>query len=219
MIHQARAETTRQTILAAAVEVLDDVGYSNVSLTEVIDRAGVTKGAFYYHFPTKTALAWAVIADSDTLIKEAIETVWDPSSTAPALEGLVRAAFVVADRARLDKRVSAGIQLTDTLSNPANRRRCERHRVFLADVVAKAISQGDIRTGVNVEDLGHALWVSLMGSHLLSAAAGEDRVVTLARVLRIMLAGVCADRTAPFFEQFVDRLAHIYVLPAAERLV
>ena len=215
MIHQARAESTRRTILGAAVEVLDEVGYSNASLTEVIDRAGVTKGAFYYHFPTKAAMAAAIVADCDLLIEDAARAVRDSSSTATALESLIRTAFVIADRAGVDKSIRVGIQLTDALGDVAGHVRSERQRTVLVGVVEKAISEGDVRTDVNAEDLGHALWVALVGNHLLSEAAGQNLIASQARVLRILLAGVCTDRSAPFFDRFVDRLAGHYEVAAA----
>lgn len=220
MIHQARAESTRRAILHAAVEVFEEVGYSNAPLTEVIDRAEVTKGAFYYHFPTKIAVASALIADADDVVEGAIRSVWDSSSSATVLESLIRAAFVVADRARFDRRVRVGIRLTEALGNErADPNRHERQRGLLVDAVGRAIAQGDIRPEVNAHDLGHTLWVSLLGNHLLSETAGEDLTAALARVLRIILVGVCTDRSALFFEQFVDRLALRYALPTARQLL
>jgi hypothetical protein len=59
MTGQARAVATHQRILDAAVELFDEAGYGHTSLHDIIDRAGVTKGAFYYHFATKEALAGA----------------------------------------------------------------------------------------------------------------------------------------------------------------
>ena len=220
MIHQARAESTRRAIVRAAVEVFEEVGYGNASLTEVIDRAGVTKGAFYYHFPTKVSVAFALIADSDAVVEDAVRAAWDSSSSATVLESLIRAAFVVADRARFDRRVRIGIRLTEALGNErVDRDRRERQRGLLVDAVGRAIAQGDIRSEVNAHDLGHTLWVSLLGNHLLSESAGEDLTAALARVLRIILAGVCTDRSALFFEHFVDRLARRYALPRVGQLV
>lgn len=217
MISQARAEITRQAIVDAGVEVIDEVGYSNASLTEVIDRAGVTKGAFYYHFPTKTHMGLAILAESDSAVKDAVRVVWDSSSTATVLEKLVRTAFVIAVHARKDVKIRVGVQLTDALSKSVGSGHYEHQRVFLVHVVEKSISEGDIRAGVNAEDLGHALWVSLMGNQLLSGVLGGDSIESLARVLRIVLANACTDRSGPYFEHLVDRLACFYAAPSVER--
>ena len=219
MIHQTRAQLTRQAILASAVEVIDEVGYSNSSLTEVIDRAGVTKGAFYYHFPTKVALALAISAEADSVIENAVRAAWDFTSAATALENLVRAVFVVADRTRFDTGVRIGFQLTDALGNAVDRGRCDRQRKFVVIAIERALVEGDIRPDVSAEVLGHALWVSLLGNLLLSKAAVEDVIGSQAGILRIILAGTCTDGAAPFFDCLVERLAIQYDLSAVKELV
>lgn len=215
MISQARAEVTRQAIIDAGVEVVDEAGYSAASLTEVIGRAGVTKGAFYYHFPTKTDMGLAILAESDRAIKDAVRAVWDSSSAVTDLENLVRSAFVIADLARADRKIRVGVQLTDSLGKTTGSDRYGHQRAFLVHVVRKSISDGDIRAEVNAEDLGHALWVSLLGNQLLSEISGEDSVESLARILRSVLAHSCTDRSGPYFEQLVDRLAGFYAMSSA----
>ncbi len=54
-VHTRAAETKRE-ILAAAVELFSARGYDGVSIDEVTHKAGVTKGAFYHHFPNKQSL-------------------------------------------------------------------------------------------------------------------------------------------------------------------
>ena len=56
MTHQARAEETRSNILAAAEICFSRSGYEAASVAVICQQAGVTKGAFYYHFATKQAL-------------------------------------------------------------------------------------------------------------------------------------------------------------------
>ena len=61
MVRQARSEATRQRIVNAAVELFSDVGYQATGLGDIIERAQLTKGALYYHFDSKEALATAII--------------------------------------------------------------------------------------------------------------------------------------------------------------
>lgn len=51
-----RAAETKLGILAAAVSLFSERGYDGVSIDEVTHKAGVTKGAFYHHFPNKQSL-------------------------------------------------------------------------------------------------------------------------------------------------------------------
>jgi AcrR family transcriptional regulator len=60
---QARARETRRRVLVAAATQFDALGYQGASMNTVAAHAGVTKGALYFHFPTKRALAEAVIAE------------------------------------------------------------------------------------------------------------------------------------------------------------
>src|SRR6266540_4787542 len=56
-----RGSATRQHILAVATEEFLSHGYAGSSLSDLIRAAGITKGAFYHHFPSKEALAVEVV--------------------------------------------------------------------------------------------------------------------------------------------------------------
>lgn len=60
---QGRAWATQRALLAAAATRFAEVGYHGTSLSEVIDACKVTKGALYFHFHSKQALADAVVAE------------------------------------------------------------------------------------------------------------------------------------------------------------
>ncbi|MFE3557109.1 ScbR family autoregulator-binding transcription factor [Streptomyces sp. NPDC059193] len=62
MARQERAIRTRQKILVAAAELFDEVGYESATISEVLKKSGVTKGALYFHFTSKDELAQAVLA-------------------------------------------------------------------------------------------------------------------------------------------------------------
>lgn len=59
---QARAVATRERILEAAAADFACVGYHGSSLSRILERStGVTKGALYFHFASKEAMALAVV--------------------------------------------------------------------------------------------------------------------------------------------------------------
>jgi AcrR family transcriptional regulator len=60
---QPRARATRLAILTAAAEHFARNGYYATSLDSVLADSGGTKGALYFHFASKEALARAVIAE------------------------------------------------------------------------------------------------------------------------------------------------------------
>ncbi len=82
MVKQARAVRTRRAVLEAAAHVIGSRGYQAATMAEIIQRAGVTKGAVYFHFTSKGALARAVITEqadpflpqvSDSRLQDAID--------------------------------------------------------------------------------------------------------------------------------------------------
>jgi AcrR family transcriptional regulator len=56
-----RGSETRRRILEVAAEAFADRGYAGTSLSDVLKASGVTKGGFYFHFPSKEALALATL--------------------------------------------------------------------------------------------------------------------------------------------------------------
>jgi len=55
--------STKDTLLAAAAELIREVGFDAMTTAAVAKRAGVAEGTIYRHFPSKDALAQAVFAD------------------------------------------------------------------------------------------------------------------------------------------------------------
>lgn len=87
---------TRNAILDAAHELAMEKGMAAASLDQVIERAGVTKGAFFYHFKSKDELALALVtrfAEHDqAMLEDSIQRVEalsrDPSQQVLLLCGL-----------------------------------------------------------------------------------------------------------------------------------
>ncbi|MDX2538429.1 ScbR family autoregulator-binding transcription factor [Streptomyces scabiei] len=63
MAQQARAVETRRLILQGAALVFDEMGYDAASIKEILSRVSVTKGALYFHFPSKEDLARGVLEE------------------------------------------------------------------------------------------------------------------------------------------------------------
>lgn len=56
-----RTAETRERLLEATVECVAEKGYAAASTTEIVRRAGVSRGAQVHHFPTKADLVLAAV--------------------------------------------------------------------------------------------------------------------------------------------------------------
>jgi AcrR family transcriptional regulator len=83
---QARSENTRLHLVRSAAELFDSNGFAGATLEDVSRAAGVTKGAFYFHFSSKDELAGAIQAEACTLLRGAVYRL---SPLRPAVQSLV----------------------------------------------------------------------------------------------------------------------------------
>ncbi|MFJ6165170.1 TetR/AcrR family transcriptional regulator [Micromonospora orduensis] len=67
----------RRTLLAAAVEAIDEAGPTALSLRDLARRAGVSHAAPAHHFGDKAGLLTALAAEGFDLLAEALETADD----------------------------------------------------------------------------------------------------------------------------------------------
>ena len=66
-------EKTRERILDAAQALILDTGFGSTTVDSVVSRAGITKGAFFHHFGSKSDLALALVARYALLDKQHLE--------------------------------------------------------------------------------------------------------------------------------------------------
>ena len=216
MGRQVRAEATRRRVIDAAVELFGKLGYGDTGLAEILQRADVTKGAFYYHFDTKEAVASAIIEESFQTVRDAADSVIESSS--PALENVIRATFVVASVMESDSSVQVGKQLAQSLSQVSDRgpQAFEEWTTRFLGQVQAAITPDDCGN-LDPEDVGETIWVTVLGSHLLSDALGDDVFARLAKSWRVLLAGIVSPGSLPYFRDYVARTYQTYAhapLPA-----
>jgi AcrR family transcriptional regulator len=82
-LRERQAEATRQQLVDVARQLFTERGYAGTSIEDIIERAGVARGALYHHFPGKDALFAAVYqvvqAEVATAVVTAALTADDPA--------------------------------------------------------------------------------------------------------------------------------------------
>jgi AcrR family transcriptional regulator len=206
MAPQARSEATRQKILDAAMDLFSEVGYAAAGLGEIIERAGMTKGALYHHFDSKEALATAIIEQGDNLTREVFGHVCQYSS--PALENLIHGVFVITDLLVSDKAARTAEQLTRGLAefNNAASHVWPNRLDAMTTQARRAITEGDLRDGLDPQVVGESILNAMLGAQLLSSAAQDaDHITRLTRSLELLLPAIVAEQSLDYFRQFLAR--------------
>jgi AcrR family transcriptional regulator len=94
--NHARTEATRAALIEAARALFVERTYAETGTPQIVERAGVTRGALYHHFADKQALFSAVVeAESEAVAREIADAT---PEDLPALDALMRGgdAFVAA---------------------------------------------------------------------------------------------------------------------------
>jgi AcrR family transcriptional regulator len=206
MVPQARSEITRQKILNAAIDLFSEVGYAAAGLGEIIDRAGMTKGALYHHFDSKEALATAVIEQGANLTRDAFHRVCQSSS--PALENIIHGVFVVTNLFITDKTARTAEQLTRGLAefNSAASQVWNSRLDAMTIQASRASTEGDLREDLDPSAVSESILNAMLGAQLLATTeGGSDHIKKLTRSLELLLPAIVADTSLGYFREFLAR--------------
>jgi AcrR family transcriptional regulator len=105
-----RRAMTRRAVLDAAAECFDQAGYLATRLDDVTTRAKLTKGAVYFHFGSKEALAEAVIQEQASYWPAVLDELAGRPGT--PLDHLIDLTYEVARSLRDNVSLRAGVRLS-----------------------------------------------------------------------------------------------------------
>ncbi|NLU81811.1 ScbR family autoregulator-binding transcription factor [Rhodococcus sp. HNM0569] len=170
MARQARAVATRAHIVLAAAAVFERSGYEGSSLNDIVERAGITKGALYFHFASKDELAHVVAVHHKAVTSDVLETV--VATEAPALDKMVMVCHELGRRLAADIVVRAGLRLRLERTRTTRRPefgwidRCEQ-------LLRQAVDEGDVDPATDLAVLAHFLVSAYAGIQLVSNVLDE----------------------------------------------
>ncbi|MCZ7440050.1 ScbR family autoregulator-binding transcription factor [Micromonospora sp. WMMC241] len=173
MAKQARAEQTRTAILSAAADVFDRFGYDTASLGDIISTAGVTKGALYFHFGSKSELAQAVVELQHVTWMRIAESAAAPEN--PALTSMIRLSHALAAQMISDPVIRGGIRLTLERGS-FEHGGTTPYLDWIAmtrDLLDRGVEESDIRAETDVAAVAHYIVGSFTGLQLLAHVLDE----------------------------------------------
>ncbi len=198
MARQVRSEATRRKILDAAVEVFAEVGFAAADRGTIIERTGMTKGAFYHHFDSMEALAAAIIEEGATLVVADLGAMSD--SFSPALENILHGTFITADLFSTNKVVRTAEQLTLAFGT-FNDSAFAAYNAWIEGMTGearRAIAEGDIRSELDPQMVSESIIGATFGARILGQTTtdGNDLVRRLTQMWELLFPAIVTDDVA-----------------------
>lgn len=110
-------DRTRKRLLQCAFDEIHRSGFRAASLDAILETSGVTKGALYHHFGSKTQLGYAVV---DEMLRPWVEDAWRPVLDADDVVDAALALCRQLRRQRTDSVLQHGCPLNNLVNEMAS---------------------------------------------------------------------------------------------------
>ncbi|MCX4987057.1 ScbR family autoregulator-binding transcription factor [Streptomyces sp. NBC_00572] len=205
MAQQERAIRTRRIILEAAAEMFDERGYESTTIAEILERADVTKGALYFHFPSKSDLARGVLAAAVTTDGVRPQEL--------KLQEMVDTLLLLAYRLPREPMLSAALRMAvDLQSRRQFGTAWPDWTELLAGFLKDAKGRGEVLPYVDEADIARMIVSTWTGVRVVSEGlpGTYDLAAEIALLLQLLLHAITTPAVLPRLEISAARAAHLY---------
>jgi AcrR family transcriptional regulator len=169
---EERSRATRAALIGAAYRLFAERGYAAVSADEIVQAAGVTRGALYHHFEDKRDLFRAVFEELERSFTEelasAVEASGDPAS------GLTVGLARFLDMCERPEVLRLGLTDAPAVLGWAEWRSIEaRHGLGLLSAMLEHAAGAGLLKPAPVDVLAHLLLSAVIEAALLIAHASD----------------------------------------------
>ncbi len=155
---QQQALETRNTIYNAAITLLNEEGFENITISDISERAGVSVGAFYHHFETKYDILGEIFRKGDQYF---LENVAD-KLTAPTAKDRIVEYFEHYARYNILTTVNMTRQLFNAKVKFFVVKDRPMHSI-LERVIREGVESGEILCGKDPEEIVRMLFIFARG--------------------------------------------------------
>ncbi|MER7741815.1 ScbR family autoregulator-binding transcription factor [Streptomyces sp. NPDC096538] len=212
MAEQERAIRTRRTILFAAAKVFQEHGYQAATISQILAEAGVTKGALYFHFPSKEDLAQEVLLSQN----QDFHVPDHPSK----IQEIVDIVLLHTYRLQTDPLVQAAVRLSlDELAHGLNRSDSfMRWDNMLQERLEKAQAQGELLPHITPAETAGILVGAYTGIQSLSQAltSHQDLATRVTALLRHLLPSITVPSVLASVDMSENRILKLHTDTTAQ---
>lgn len=206
---QQRAVATRAAIIDGAAKEFDENGYVGASMDAVAERAGLTKGALYFHFTSKADLAAAVIARQHEVSRAYAELALERGRT--PLEVIMWMCQGLATQMITETVVSAGIRLSTEAAGKGVDRQdpYTDWMAVMGDLFQQAIVHGEVDERWDSALIGRVVSPAYTGVQMVSdvLTGREDLFERLRELWLVLLEAFVTEQTRPDVPRLVGIIA------------
>ena len=215
-ISDKRSDTTRDQILRAAAHQFAQRPYYAVGLDDILAEAQLTKGAMYFHFRSKHALALAIVDEQTAKAEAAVQELLTRKLS--GLETLIDVSYLIAMADITENVTRAAFNLLESVGRTEKlQERLLGGWIELAgDIAARGIREGDIIDRGDPEDIGRLLVSIYMGMRQTSSL--DDPAVLLGdyeKALSTVLRAIVQPDKIDYFAQFLKRRTALAIKAAS----
>lgn len=214
MIESSEVRTTdsaREHILRAAANQFASQPYHLVSLDDILAQAAVTKGAMYFHFRSKHALAVAIIdlhvANSRTAIGALL------ANKLSGMETLIDVSYLLTVRDLTDTVARAALYLLEALGRTNNlHARIDEWIEGFALWARQAVDDGDMPATLDPHDVARLLIAVNGGLHqVIDLDDTEGYLQAFEKAWLQLLPGLVEPGRIAYFESFIRRRTQLAI--------
>ncbi len=203
---ETSADSTRAQIIRAACRQFATNAYSAVSLDDILADAEVTKGALYFHFRSKHALAEAIIDARVDAMRSALTDLL--SRRMSGLENIIDMVYLVGAQEFNTELGRAGLNLMDGIGRIEGMQsaRVGEWTAAMTAVVQRAVEEGDIRADLDAEDVARLIIAVYTGTRVLTDVTDAPQFLHhMAKNWDLVLPAIVNPERLGYLTEFIRR--------------